>query len=253
MANTRKKYNEAENVVLLSQVNRVCPLCDEPLFYKKGKQTYKNYEIAHIYPLNPTQEEIELLRNEARLSDDVNDERNAIALCEICHGKFDKPRTVHEYQKVLNIKEGLIKKSNQEFLWKQYKLEGEISNIIKIICESDNLEDECEITYDPQAVDKKLDSTINNLTKRKIKNNVTDYYVFIKKNLSELDKQNENKSESISLQIKLYYLKQCETSSNQQEIFENIARWITVKSKTNSYDAAEIVASFFVQNCEIFK
>lgn len=255
MANIRKKYNEAEHVVLLSQVNRVCPLCDEPLFYQKGKQTYKKYEIAHIYPLNPTQDEIELLKHEEKLSNDVNDEKNAIALCEICHGKFDKPRTVQEYRKVFQIKKDLIKKSTQEYLWKQYGLENEISKIIDSLYSSDNLNDnnECEITFDPKKVDEKLNNTISKLTKRNIKNNVSDYYIFIKNRLSDLDKENENKSESISLQIKLYYLKQCEFSSNQQEIFENIVRWITVKSRTNSHDAAEIIASFFVQNCEIFK
>ena len=104
MSNPRKKYSDAQNVALLSQVNGVCPLCAEILFYKKGGKSYKNYEIAHIYPLNPTPTEKTLLEHEERLSNDVNDENNVIPLCEICHGKFDKPRTVEEYRMLLGIK-----------------------------------------------------------------------------------------------------------------------------------------------------
>ncbi|MAK92040.1 MAG: HNH endonuclease, partial [Oleibacter sp.] len=64
MNNPRKKYSDAQNVALLSQVSRVCPLCAEPLFYKKSGKSFKNYELAHIYPLNPTKEENQLLQDE---------------------------------------------------------------------------------------------------------------------------------------------------------------------------------------------
>src|SRR5690554_5181643 len=101
MSNIRKKYSDAQNVALLSQVSRVCPLCSEPLFYKKAGKSFKSYEIAHIYPLNPTAQEKVLLEHEERLCNDVNDENNVIPLCEICHGKFDKPRTAEEYRKLL--------------------------------------------------------------------------------------------------------------------------------------------------------
>ena len=69
MSNPRKQYSDAQNVALLSQVSRVCPLCAEPLFYRKGRKSFKNYEIAHIYPLNPSQEEKLLLRQVDRSYD----------------------------------------------------------------------------------------------------------------------------------------------------------------------------------------
>jgi len=123
MSNPRKKYSNAQNVALLSQVSRVCPLCAEPLFYRKGGKSYKNYEIAHIYPLNPTPSEKILLEHEERLSNDVNDENNVIPLCEICHGRFDKPRTVEEYRMLFAVKKDLIDRSGQEAIWKRYAIE----------------------------------------------------------------------------------------------------------------------------------
>jgi hypothetical protein len=252
MSNPRKKYSDAQNVALLSQVDRVCPLCAEPLFYLKGGRSYKNYEIAHIYPLNPTPDEILLLKDEERLSSDVNDEDNVIPLCEICHGKFDKPREVDEYRELLQLKRGLIERSGQEAIWKRYAIEEEIGEVIKAIYKAPDAGGDTEIEFDPKEINKKLDETISQPTKRKIKNNVREYFVFISAKLSELDDADGDLSEMISLQIKTYYLKQKRMGLQQQAIFDNIVLWIHMKTKPKTNDAAEILASFFVQNCEVF-
>jgi hypothetical protein len=252
MSNPRKKYSDAQNVALLSQVSRVCPLCAEPLFYKKGGKSFKNYELAHIYPLNPTQEEELLLKHEELLSDDVNDEDNIIPLCEICHGKFDKPRTVEEYRELLALKKRLIERSGQEAIWKRYTIENEISQIIEAIYDDPELDNDADIEFTPKEVDEKLDSSISRPTKIKIKGNVQEYFFFIRKKFSELDSVNPDLSEMISLQIKTYYIKQKSMGYGQQAIFENVVSWIHAKTKPKTNDAAEIMASFFIQNCEVF-
>lgn len=252
MSNPRKKYTDAQNVALLSQVNRVCPMCAEPLFYKKKGKSYKNYEIAHIYPLNPTPDEVSLLEGEERLSSDVNDENNVIPLCEICHGKFDKPRTVEEYRELVKLKKALIDRSGQEAIWKRYAIEEEIGEIIEAIYEDPDLDIHSEIEFIPKEVDEKLDGTISRPTKIKIKSNVREYFIFIQKKFSELDGAEADLSDIISLQIKTYYMKQKQYGLGQQAIFDNIVSWIHEKTKPKTNDAAEIMASFFVQNCEIF-
>ncbi len=252
MSNPRKQYSDAQTIALLSQVNRVCPLCAEPLFYKKNGISFKNYELAHIYPLNPNSGEEILLQNEKRLGNDVNDEQNIIPLCEICHGKFDKPRTVEEYRELLNIKQQLINRSGQEAIWKTYSIEEEISEIIEAIYNSPEFEIETEIEFVPREVDEKLNETITRPTKIKIKNNVREYFIFIKKKFAELDNAKIDLSEIISLQVKTYYLKQKNMGLTQQDIFDNIVTWIHMKTKPVTMDAAEILASFFIQNCEVF-
>jgi len=222
------------------------------LFYKKGKRTYKNYELAHIYPLNPTTEETELLKNEKRLSQNVNDEKNIIPLCKDCHGKLDNPRTVKEYRDLYQIKEKLIKQTAQEEMWEEYNIESEITKIIKSLYTIDDILNGAQIEFEPKAVDEKLDDTISNLTKRKIKNHVSDYYLFVRETFSQLNQNDVDLSDIISLQVKAYYLKQKQMGLNQQEIYDNIVSWLDAKSKPDTSDATEIVASFFVQNCEIF-
>jgi len=156
MGNERKSYSEAQNILLLSQVNRVCPLCAEPLFYSKKGKVYKSYEIAHIYPLNPTSDVIILLKNEKRLNADVNHEDNVIPLCKICHGKFDKPRTIEEYQQLFSIKKTLIDQNAQETIWKTYAIEDDISRVIEAIYHNPDIENESEIEFIPKEVDDKL-------------------------------------------------------------------------------------------------
>lgn len=252
MNNKRDTYSTAQQTALVSQVNRVCPLCSKPLFYKKGKRSFKDYQLAHIYPLNPTSEEAELLRNEKRLSQDINDEKNIIPLCKICHGKIDNPRTVEEYRELYQIKEKLIKQTAQEEMWNEYKIEDEITKVIKDLYTIDDISNGVQIEFEPKKVEQKLDDTINNLTKRKIKNHVSEYYVFIRNTFAQLDQSKLDLSEIISLQVKAYYKKQKTMGLNQQEIYINIVSWLNSKSKQHTSDATEIVASFFIQNCEVF-
>ncbi len=249
----RKSYTNAQNIALASQVGNVCPLCDKPLFHKKKGKSYKAYEIAHIYPLNPTAAEVDLLKGEEKLSDDVNDENNVIPLCKGCHGKFDKPRTVEEYRTLVEVKKRYIARSGQESLWQQHHVESDLRAVIEALYEQDFEPGEVKLTYDPSKIDEKVDCSITKPTVRKIKNNVSDYYTLIKTHFSEVDKSQPNFSEIVSLQIKTYYKKQAQLGVDKQAIFDNLVSWVNVKTKPKSIDAAEILVSFFVQNCEVFE
>ena len=252
--NIRIKYSEAQQGVLVAQTNSVCPLCIEPLFYQKQGKSHKAYEIAHIYPLNPNDSEKELLQDEERLGDgDVNDEDNVIPLCKQCHGKFDKPRTVEEYRYLLNIKKRLIENSDQHNLWKKYPLEESISEIIRVLYDEMTDTTGTVINFDPKTVDQKCDQTLTRPTIRKIKGNVVYYYDRIRQEFKNLDKFSPGASTMISLEVKTYYSKQRAQQQSKQIIFENIVSWINIKTRPKSIDAAEILASFFVQNCEIFE
>tara|TARA_R110002096_G_scaffold5175_30_gene24282 strand:+ start:1248 stop:2012 length:765 start_codon:yes stop_codon:yes gene_type:complete len=249
----RKQYGEAQNVALTSQVGGVCPRCDEPLFYKKMGKSFKAYEVAHIYPLNPTPEEIEHLKDEPRLSQDVNDEDNLIPLCKSCHGKFDKPRTAEEYRQLVELKKRYIARSGQEILWSSHHLESEIRSVIEALYEEHFIgASTAVIEYEPATIDEKVDDSITRPTVRKIKNNVSDYFTLIKTHFSEIDKTNPNFSDIVSLQVKTYFLKQQQLGVDKQAIFDNLVSWVRVKTKPRSIDAAEILVSFFIQNCEVF-
>ena len=223
MSKEREAFTENDRLILFTEVDGMCPLCPNALMYKKNKQNRKNFEIAHIYPLNPKKEELELLKNLERLSSDPNDLKNLICLCVSCHTKFDKPRTIEEYKELVSIKKTLIRESKDKLLWNDTKIESEIVEIIKLLSnEYVDFSKEDILAYDPKEIDRKVNDTITPLTKRKIKRNVQDYFNIVKTKFVELDKITPLTTETISSQIKTHYLLLCKEHKevNQKIIFE---------------------------------
>ena len=250
--NNRKKLSESELAQLLAQVESSCPLCGKPLFRTKKARTFKAYEVAHIYPLNPKPHEEALLKSEDKLSEDPNHQDNLIPLCLGCHGEFDKPRNLEEYCALRDHKIRLIEKGIQQKLWTNYKIEEEVTQILeKLYFESpDDLESPIE--YDPKSTEEKFDESMGLPTRVKIRSYVASYYPWIRSQLSILDKAYPETSQIVSSQIKGFYLKQKQLGLDQQRTFESVVGWIHSKTKCKTKDGAEVLASFFIQNCEIF-
>lgn len=173
MSNARRDYTEAEQRILYNQVKGICPLCADKLQYKKNKKTQKKYQIAHIYPLNPTNEEAKLLESMPRLSSDVNDLDNVIPLCLNCHEQFDKPRTAEEYMNLYHIKRELVETDKIMGTYSSYTIEDEIVEILKTL-NSDLGEQIEKLDYNALKVDEKIDKTMNYLLKKRIKDDISD-------------------------------------------------------------------------------
>lgn len=254
MTNTRRAYNDAEIAALLSQVSSRCPLCDGMLFYRKKLRQYKGYELAHIYPLNPRSEEVIELANSPRLCADINDPDNIIPLCVDCHGKFDKPRTAGEYLDLYQVKFDALQQERQRSLASQYPLEQQIAAVIAHLhsaaVEGD---DGAELTLTPKAVNDKLDATMPPPTKRKIRNAVEDYFRHVQTAFLELERSDPGCSEQIFIQVKSFYVMQKRQKLPQAQVFANLVAWIRARAKAQTLESAEAVASFFIQNCEVFE
>lgn len=252
MTNERPDITPNNHILLMSEIQGICPLCGTTLMYSKKNKTYKGYEIAHIYPLNPSDEEVELLKNEVKLSNDVNDIKNLIPLCESCHGRFDKPRTIEEYRELVELKTSIQKEIDERNVWNGHPIKEELGIIIdRLLC---GLPDDADslLEYNTKTIDEKTVGLLNGLLRMRIKQEVSLYYAFIQERLSDLDKSNPGMSEVIATQIKLYYLDQKQRCVSPAEIHDNLVRWIKEKTNTKSNQACEIVVSFFIQNCEVF-
>lgn len=99
----RKAPTEAEQQLYLKEVSFSCPLCGKILRHKKQGKANKLYEIAHIFPNSPTEEQYELLSKLPRLGDNSESFENKIALCKDCHNQQDYHTTVEDYLKLLKI------------------------------------------------------------------------------------------------------------------------------------------------------
>lgn len=254
MTNARREYSEAETVALLSQVGGRCPLCDKPLFYKKGKRQFKAYELAHIYPLNPRPEELVVLANVPRLSIDVNDPDNLIPLCENSHGEFDKPRTEEEYINLYEIKRDALREERQRSLAFQYPLERQIADVV-IHLHSAAVEGDSgtALALTAKSVDDKFDETMPPPTKRKVRNAVEDYFRHVQAAFLELERNDPGCTELIFIQVKSFYVMQKRERLTQGQVFANLVAWIHARARAQTLESAEAVASFFIQNCEVFE
>lgn len=252
MTNPRRKTSESQTVSLIAQVDSLCPLCSNQLFYKKNKNSYSGYEIAHIYPLNPTDPEKKILSNVTLLATDVNNEDNLIPLCLNCHEKYDKPRTLEEYNKLYNLKKDLIKIEQQKKTWSDYQIEEEIFRIIKHLTTADFDEENSDIEFNIKNAKDKFNHSLSFPIKIKILNNIKVFFPAIKTQFSLIEAESPNSTVLISSQIKTYYLKQSKLGFNQDEIFRNISNWIFNKTHKISTEASEIITSYFIQECEVF-
>lgn len=90
------------------------------------------------------------------------------------------------------------------------------------------------------------------MTKRKIHQNVQDYFYKISAKFKEIDFVEPMTTEIISSQIKTHYLLLKKQGTNQKEIFEAMVTWLQKQTKQDNREASEIIISYFIQNCEIF-
>lgn len=249
--NNRKSFSENTQQFLYDEVKGICPLCSLPLIYEKNNKLYKSFEIAHIYPLNPTKEEIELLKDEIQLGG-INDLKNLIALCPSCHNKYDKPRTVEEYRNLITIKQQLI--NNNEILkyYSSFYIEEEIANIIENLVNCNLDERNEELSFKLMTVDNKANSSCPLSLKKHIKRNIAEYFNYVRSLFTEIDKNAPGKFEAIASQIKCFYKKCQITNSNQEWIYYQLVDWLCDKTQTTNKISAEIVVAFFIQDCEVF-
>lgn len=252
MSNQRKNWSQQEQMLLFNEVNGFCPLCTKSLMYKKENRLEKNINIAHIYPHSPKPEELIILNNVEQLSNNLEDIKNVICLCPECHLKFDKPRTLEEYNKVLHIKKTLLKKRKLQEEFYSYKIEEEIKQILNVLSSDNNSNsNDVKLEYNPKIIDNKTNETIEKLTRQKIKYHVSEFFHIVKREFQNIDAVNSNKATQIAIQIKSFYYKASEINNNQESIYNYLVEWLDKKTNI-SIEASSIVISYFVQNCEVF-
>ncbi|MCJ8325498.1 MAG: HNH endonuclease [Campylobacterales bacterium] len=239
--------------ILIDEVDDLCPICSDPLHEEKNGKYIVQFEVAHIYPLNPTENEKVILKNVEKLTSDINGIDNLIALCKKCHKRYDTDKTIKEYIELLEIKKVLINKRVSKTNFKNYTIEKEIHDILNILNSQEYIDkNDTKFTYEPKTIDNKLNSDFTLLVKKTIKANVSEYYSVIKSKLIDIENIEPTKSDSISMQIKLHYIALSRNKkSSQEEIINSLVLWLEKLTKKPSI-ACHITISFFIQNCEVF-
>ena len=246
----RKAPTDAEQQLYLKEVSFRCPLCGKILRHRKQGKTNKIYEIAHIFPNSPTEEQYERLSTLERLGDNSEAFENKIALCKDCHTQQDYHTTKEDYLKLLEIKRHLLQLTDLHESTLTMGLELQLADVVKKVCTLRE-EEMAALNYTPVRLTRKFAAN-ELLLKRRIGMYVTDYYPYIRDCFKEQEGVDGFRLDALSLQIKSCFLKMEGISKNKSDIFDHLVDWIKSKTLSTSRDACEAVISFFVQNCEVF-
>ncbi|MBY0411703.1 MAG: HNH endonuclease [Burkholderiaceae bacterium] len=254
MATTRKDYSDNEHSILYGETGGCCPLCTRPiLFRKKGSSRLsKGYEVAHIYPLNPTVFQAKALVGCPPPSD-INAIENVISLCPSCHRAYDKDFNFDEMERLRRIKNGFLADAFARATVAEHTIQQEVYAILDSISALGN--DELEIPtarFDVSTVDAKLRTGMSYLQKLEIKTNAVNFYVRIRDQIRVLEQNDQFAIRILQNQVNTYYLAmQKQHPDNKDAVFNFIAQWISARTGRPLL-AAKVLVSFFVQNCEVF-
>ncbi len=256
MVTARKKYGDNEHSILYRETSGSCPLCTKAILFRKpgSKKINKGYEVAHIYPLNPTPPQDRLLTLAGYPAPpDKNALENVIALCPSCHRKYDKDFQISEMDRLKAIKNGFLAEAKARATVADHTIQVQVYAILDRITALSS--DELDIPpsrFDASTIDKKLRTGISPLQKREIKDNAVTFYVRIRDHIRELEQNDQIAIRMLQNQVNNYYLAmQQEHPDNKDAVFNFVAQWISTRTQ-KSLLASKVLTSFFVQNCEVF-
>mgnify|MGYP002624737982 CR=1 FL=1 len=246
----RQPISVSDDRLHLLEVNGVCPFCGNMLINTGTKKT-KQYEIAHIYPNSPSLDELMILDGVTVFGENSESFQNKIALCFNCHKNYDFHKTVEEYNKVLAKKHALYTSETMKAELSNIDVPQNIETLLDKIATLNLSADDIELRLKPLEIKQKFSKSESAL-KSKVTSCVTEYFVFIRNYFKNLEDTKQLNFSKLAATIKLAYLTAFNSSDSKNKIFDSLVKWLL--SKTNSEDsaAAEIVISYFVQNCEVF-
>jgi hypothetical protein len=155
---------------------------------------------------------------------------------------------------MFRLKSNLLERERQRVLMRQYPMEDAIRLIVNALGVAElSLADEDILSLDPRTVDEKCRPEVSELVIRKIKRNISDYYVFVQSQFRNLEQQMPNKSQLIFTQVRSFYMKQKELGLSKQDIYQNVVAWFRTVTQSEMIEAPEVIAAFFVQDCEVLE
>ena len=245
-----------EDMLLIGQSNYRCPLNGIPL-WKKSKKESSGYiyafQVVQIYPedlpddLKPDFDAIQLPPRNFEIAD------NRIPLCKKCAENYVDDPTPEMYKRLLQCKKQIANKQKANLISAESGVEDEIVIIIKAIGRIDG-KTELKPFSDVLKIKEKI-LPENYVLEESVHDDVVKYYPFIQEQFSLLDGSENATFEIIRSEVETCYQKYAREGLDQNTIYAELSEWLLqVNGLGAAYrGAANILISFFVQNCAVFK
>lgn len=145
-----------------------------------------------------------------------------------------------------------MSKNETRSKYADYQIEKEIKEVITALVEGSDEAAYIPLNMDALQLDTKADSTLSRITKSRIRNEITENYLYVQQQFGEIDSQYPKSFNAIASQVKSFHDTLCRTETSQEVIYEQLTEWLCKKTGNSSKGACAIIISFFIQNCEVF-
>lgn len=251
-------YNQKREVVSTSddrlhilEVDGICPICGKTIIERTGKKT-KLYDIAHIYPNNPTPNEKIILANANVLGKNSEAFQNKIALCKLCHKKYDYHKNITEYNNLLEKKKKLFNAYLSKDVLSEQELEDEIKTLLDKIATIDFSDTEIKkLRMKSIPISHKFTESEMPLM-LKVHNYVINYFSIIRELFKNLTEEKKLNFDFVASTVKTSYLSISDFTNDKDYLFNHLVEWIMSKTNINKRPVCEIFISYFIQDCEVF-
>jgi len=251
----RESAITAENLFLLQQTKFKCPL-NGALLWKKnsktGQRTY-SFQIVKIYPDDLP---LDLMISFGDIqpppqNPDAHD--NKIALCKKCAEDYMDDPTEKTYKRLLECKAGIKNRQINDRIAAESDVEDKIVDVIRAISNMDGTSGLMPFN-EVLKVSEKIHPEFYLLEER-VEDEVVKYYTFVENQFSALDGTGNATFNIIRGEVITCYEKYESEGRPQDEIFEALVTWLLSANGLSDKHriAANVIVSFFVQNCAVFK
>ena len=176
------------------------------------------------------------------------DSQDNILLCLNCIGKV---QTSEEEQKdLLERKQRARENFQTRDAIAVNSLSIEIKKLLAIISTEEPIA-VSSLTMNPVKAEKKIS---DKHLLRKIRNNIVDgMYEMVNDAIEQMAAENKINVKKFRRTIKRMYEDADETSKSQSMIFNNLVEYLFDRAGKQHYEACEVLISYFVQSCEVFR
>ena len=238
---------DRDDIPLLAEVDFQCPICHRRLIEQVKANAIKKYNIIHIFPDGRHKDFGD------RKPANLDAPSNLIALCRDHAEEYLLAPTAEAYQELKKLKQKTSMTYSRRNAVNDASLDEEIREVLLGLA---NIPPEAtleELSMDALRLDQKILPN-NTLLLNDETTRVLRYYHYIEKLFASMEREGTGNFNLIASEIAVAFQKLNQGTLSQDEIVEELAKWIKNKSGVGDSNlrACHIVVAYFIQNCEVF-
>lgn len=226
------EIDSASELVLVGECCNKCPFCQKILLKVVKKVPQKRYSIILID------------------ENHGNGLDNRIALCLDCAAKYSIDVSEGERKKLEKVKNQIKRQSEMSVLIDETLIEENIEFMLKKLqnVKLDVFKE--QLNYNPTTVLNKIGNATTLFVKVKAYNSA--YYQMVDDCMKKFKRTKIFDSDLFCKQIKRLF-EDLEYLKDKELIFNALVDWLVSKTQSDTKSTAEIIVSYFIQHCEVFR